>query len=104
CSSAVDRPSLASFPTLRSSDLRLGRILMVGHLLEYHPAVRALEALILSGELGRLQYVYSNRLNLGRFRREENALWSFAPHDVARSEEHTSELQSREKLVCRLLL
>jgi len=62
---------------------RLGRILMVGHLLEYHPAVRALEALILSGELGRLQYVYSNRLNLGRFRREENALWSFAPHDVA---------------------
>ncbi|MDX1418897.1 MAG: Gfo/Idh/MocA family oxidoreductase [Rubricoccaceae bacterium] len=62
---------------------RLGRILMVGHLLEYHPAVLALERLIRQGELGRLQYVYSNRLNLGRFRREENALWSFAPHDIA---------------------
>jgi UDP-2-acetamido-3-amino-2,3-dideoxy-glucuronate N-acetyltransferase len=60
-----------------------GRILMVGHLLEYHPAVLKLESLIRNGELGRLQYVYSNRLNLGRFRREENALWSFAPHDVA---------------------
>ena len=62
---------------------RTGRVLMVGHLLEYHPAVRALEALIRGGDLGRLQYVYSNRLNLGRFRRDENALWSFAPHDIA---------------------
>ena len=62
---------------------RLGRILMVGHLLEYHPAVLALERLVRGGEIGRLQYVYSNRLNLGRFRREENALWSFAPHDIA---------------------
>ena len=59
------------------------RVLMVGHLLEYHPAVLKLEELVQSGELGRLQYVYSNRLNLGKFRREENILWSFAPHDVS---------------------
>lgn len=59
------------------------RILMVGHLLEYHPAVLALEALVREGTLGDLQYLYSNRLNLGRFRREENILWSFAPHDIA---------------------
>src|SRR6478752_6636087 len=59
-----------------------GRILMVGHLLEYHPATEALRALVARGELGKIQYVYSNRLNLGRIRTEENALWSFAPHDV----------------------
>jgi UDP-2-acetamido-3-amino-2,3-dideoxy-glucuronate N-acetyltransferase len=58
------------------------RILMVGHVLEFHPAIEALRGLAASGELGRLQYVYSNRLNLGRIRTEENALWSFAPHDV----------------------
>ncbi len=60
-----------------------GRILMVGHVLEYHPAVTALRALVSSGELGKIQYIYSNRLNLGKIRREENILWSFAPHDVA---------------------
>jgi len=59
-----------------------GRVLMVGHLLEYHPAVERLGELVRQGELGHLQYVYSNRLNLGRIRIEENALWSFAPHDV----------------------
>lgn len=58
-------------------------ILMVGHLLEYHPAVLRLRELITSKELGELRYIYSNRLNLGRVRREENILWSFAPHDVA---------------------
>lgn len=58
-------------------------ILMVGHLLEYHPAVLALEQLVHDGVLGRIQYIYSNRLNLGKFRREENILWSFAPHDIA---------------------
>jgi UDP-2-acetamido-3-amino-2,3-dideoxy-glucuronate N-acetyltransferase len=58
------------------------RILMVGHLLEYHPAVERLRALVRGGELGKVQYVYSNRLNLGRIRTEENALWSFAPHDI----------------------
>ena len=59
------------------------RILMVGHLLEYHPAVLKLRELIDSGELGKINYVYSNRLNFGKVRTEENALWSFAPHDVA---------------------
>jgi UDP-2-acetamido-3-amino-2,3-dideoxy-glucuronate N-acetyltransferase len=59
------------------------RILMVGHLLWYHPAVLALKKLIDSGELGRVQYAYSTRLNLGKIRREENALWSFAPHDIS---------------------
>jgi UDP-2-acetamido-3-amino-2,3-dideoxy-glucuronate N-acetyltransferase len=60
-----------------------GAILMVGHLLEYHPAVLRLRQLIASGELGELRYIYSNRLNLGKVRREENILWSFAPHDIA---------------------
>jgi UDP-2-acetamido-3-amino-2,3-dideoxy-glucuronate N-acetyltransferase len=58
-------------------------ILMVGHLLEYHPAITRLEELAESGELGRLEYIYSNRLNMGKVRREENALWSFAPHDIS---------------------
>lgn len=60
-----------------------GAILMVGHLLEYHPAVLRLRELIETGELGELRYIYSNRLNLGKVRREENILWSFAPHDIA---------------------
>lgn len=59
------------------------RILMVGHLLEYHPAILKLKELIDSGELGKVRYVISNRLNLGKIRTEENALWSFAPHDIA---------------------
>jgi UDP-2-acetamido-3-amino-2,3-dideoxy-glucuronate N-acetyltransferase len=62
---------------------RQKRILMVGHLLEFHPAVVRLQELIDEGELGRLEYIYSNRLNLGKVRREENALWSFAPHDIS---------------------
>ena len=59
------------------------KILLVGHLLEYHPAVRKLKELVDGGELGRIQYIYSNRLNLGKFRTEENILWSFAPHDIS---------------------
>ena len=59
------------------------RILMVGHLLWYHPAVLRLKELVEEGELGRIQYIYSNRLNLGKIRREENILWSFAPHDIS---------------------
>ncbi len=54
-------------------------ILMVGHLLLFHPAVRKIKELIDDGRLGRLQYIYSNRLNLGTVRKEENILWSFAP-------------------------
>lgn len=60
-----------------------GRILMVGHLLWYHPAILKLKELIVAGDLGRIQYIYSNRLNLGKIRREENILWSFAPHDIS---------------------
>ena len=60
-----------------------GRVLMVGHLLHYHPAITRLDALIRTGVLGRLRCMYSHRLNLGRFRREESSLWSFAPHDIA---------------------
>ena len=59
------------------------RVLMVGHLLWYHPAVLKLKELIQAGELGRIRYIYSNRLNLGKIRREENILWSFAPHDIS---------------------
>jgi predicted dehydrogenase len=62
---------------------RAGRILMVGHLLEYHPAVLRLRQLVEDGTLGRVNYIYSNRLNFGKIRTEENALWSFAPHDIA---------------------
>jgi UDP-2-acetamido-3-amino-2,3-dideoxy-glucuronate N-acetyltransferase len=59
------------------------RILMVGHLLRYHSAFVKLKEIVDSGELGRLQYIYSNRLSFGKIRREENTLWSFAPHDIS---------------------
>ncbi|MGI8959164.1 MAG: Gfo/Idh/MocA family oxidoreductase [Bryobacteraceae bacterium] len=62
---------------------RRNRILMVGHILQYHPAVIKLKQLIKSGTLGRIQYLYSNRLNMGKIRTEENILWSFAPHDIS---------------------
>ncbi len=60
-----------------------GRVLMVGHLLQYHPVFIRLKELAHSGELGRINYIYSHRLNLGKIRREENILWSFAPHDIS---------------------
>ena len=56
---------------------------MVGHILQYHPAVIRLKELISQGELGKVQYIYSNRLNIGKVRTEENILWSFAPHDIS---------------------
>ena len=59
------------------------RVLMVGHLLQYHPVYLKLLSLIKEGALGRLQYLYSNRLNFGKIRREEDILWSFAPHDIS---------------------
>ena len=59
------------------------RVLMVGHLLLYHPAVKRLKDLIQVGELGQIYYIYSTRVNLGQVRREENALLSFAPHDIS---------------------
>lgn len=57
--------------------------LMVGHVLLFHPAIRKIKELIADGKIGKLQYLYSNRLNLGTVRTEENILWSFAPHDIA---------------------
>ena len=60
-----------------------GRTLMVGHLLEYHPGVHALKALVDGGELGEVYCVYGNRLNLGQVRADENALWSLGAHDVS---------------------
>lgn len=62
---------------------RTGRCLMVGHLLLYHPAVVKMKQLVSSGDIGELFYIYTQRLNLGRVRRDENALWSFGPHDVS---------------------
>jgi predicted dehydrogenase len=59
------------------------RIVMVGHLLEYHPGVRLLKEIVDSGELGQTRYIYGNRLNLGQLRSEENALWSLGAHDVS---------------------
>ena len=60
-----------------------GRVLMVGHLLQYHPGVAKLKEIADSGELGDIHYIYSNRLNLGKLRADENALWSLGAHDVS---------------------
>ena len=82
----VEKPmalSISDAEAMQTVANETGRILMVGHLLEFHPAVLKLRELIDSGELGKINYIYSNRLNFGKVRTEENALWSFAPHDVA---------------------
>jgi predicted dehydrogenase len=57
--------------------------LMVGHVLLFHPAIKKIKGLIDSGKIGKLQYIYSNRLNLGQVRTEENVFWSLAPHDIS---------------------
>ena len=59
------------------------RVLMVGHLLKHHPAVKRLKQMVDAGDMGEIRYVYSQRVNLGKVRRDENALWSFAPHDLS---------------------
>jgi len=82
----VEKPIALSFQEgqeLVSLANAQNKILMVGHLLVYHPAILKLKELIDSGELGKINYIYSNRLNLGKFRTEENILWSFAPHDIS---------------------
>jgi UDP-2-acetamido-3-amino-2,3-dideoxy-glucuronate N-acetyltransferase len=73
----------------------LGRILMVGHILEYHPALVKLKELVQQGELGKLLYMYSSRMNLGKLRAEENILWSFAPHDISAMLSLLGELPER---------
>lgn len=60
-----------------------GNKLMVGHLMEYHPAIEKLKGMIRNHELGDIYYLYSQRVNLGKIRKDENALWSFAPHDIS---------------------
>ncbi len=82
----VEKPialSIADAEKMKAAAEKAGRSLMVGHLLQYHPAFETLLGLVRKGELGKLRYAYSNRLSLGKFRVEENALWSFAPHDVS---------------------
>lgn len=82
----VEKPLALSFRQGRAMQAEAkaqNRILMVGHLLEYHPAVLKLRELLAQEVLGRVNYIYSNRLNFGKVRTEENALWSFAPHDIA---------------------
>jgi len=78
---------------------RSGRTLMVGHLLEYHPGVAKLKEVAASGELGDIHYIYSNRLNLGKLRADENALWSLGAHDVSvvlhLADEEPSEVDAR---------
>lgn len=60
-----------------------GQQLMVGHLMLFHPAVVKIKELLQTGKIGKVQYIYSNRVNLGTVRTEENILWSFAPHDIS---------------------
>lgn len=68
---------------LSELSVKMGRILFVGHILHYHPAILEISEMVQKGKLGKIQYIYSNRLNLGKFRKEENILWSFAPHDIS---------------------
>jgi len=73
------------------------RILMVGHILRYHPAILKLQKLINDGVLGKINYLYSNRLNIGKIRTEENILWSFAPHDISVILSLLNEMPARVK-------
>lgn len=82
----VEKPlclDVAEAERLRDQARARGRVLMVGHLLQYHPAFQSLRQRIEAGALGALRYIYSNRASLGKIRREENAMWSFAPHDIS---------------------
>ena len=82
----VEKPvalSLGDAEKLIDVAARNDRRLMVGHLLQYHPIFRKMREMVRSDALGELRYLYSNRMSLGKFRIEENVLWSFAPHDVS---------------------
>jgi predicted dehydrogenase len=82
----VEKPlaqSVADAERALAASRRSERTLMVGHLLEYHPAVRRLKELVDAGELGEIHYIYGNRLNLGKARADENALWSLGAHDIS---------------------
>jgi predicted dehydrogenase len=82
----VEKPlaqSVADAETAVAAAQRSGRVLMVGHLLQYHPGVAKLKELVDEGQLGDVHYIYGNRLNLGQLRADENALWSLGAHDVS---------------------
>ncbi|MFC6448005.1 Gfo/Idh/MocA family oxidoreductase [Shinella zoogloeoides] len=82
----VEKPIALSLDEAREMERaarEAGRVLMVGHLLQYHPVFVKLREMVAAGDLGQLRHVYSNRLNLGKIRREEDVLWSFAPHDLS---------------------
>ena len=82
----VEKPlaqSVADAERVVEAAERAGKVLMVGHLLEYHPGVRKLKEVADSGDLGSIRYIYGNRLNLGKLRPDENALWSLGAHDVS---------------------
>jgi predicted dehydrogenase len=82
----VEKPlaqSVADAERVVAASARAGRVLMVGHLLQYHPGIAKLKEVAESGELGDIYYIYSNRLNLGKLRADENALWSLGAHDVS---------------------
>jgi predicted dehydrogenase len=82
----VEKPmaqSTADAEAVVAAAAAAGKTLMVGQLLEYHPGVVKLKELIEGGELGRVLYIYGNRLNLGQLRADENALWSLGAHDVS---------------------
>jgi predicted dehydrogenase len=68
---------------MRDKAVEVDRILMVGHVLQYHPVYQKLRELVRSGAIGKLLYVYSNRMSMGKFRTEEDVVWSFAPHDLS---------------------
>ena len=82
----IEKPfalNVADARAVRDAARSHGRIAMVGHLMVFHPAVRRLRELLVSGTLGELHYLHSTRVNLGRLRQDENALWSFGPHDLS---------------------
>lgn len=82
----VEKPialSVADGEAMQAAAIRANRQLMVGHLLQFHPTFVKLLEMVRSGELGNIRYAYSNRLSLGKFRTEENVLWSFAAHDLS---------------------
>jgi predicted dehydrogenase len=98
----VEKPlalSVADAESVVEAARSAGRVLMVGHLLEYHPGVRRLAEIVRAGELGTVHYIYTNRLNLGQLRADENALWSLGAHDVsvvlALADEEPYELDAR---------
>jgi predicted dehydrogenase len=98
----VEKPlaqSLAGAERAVAAARASGRVLMVGHLLQYHPGIERLKAIAGAGELGDVRYVYGHRLNLGKLRADENALWSLGAHDVAvvlhLAEEEPYELSAR---------